>query len=130
MWAYFLLLGWTNGVVTLLDGLNSLSACLSFEGQLSAQHGVEDDPDGPNVNFPIEPVVLLGHKALRSHVAETASIHLLYSHGADSTRDAKVDDFYLFFLGVEEEDVLQLQVSVSQVVFVAILDALHQLPDE
>lgn len=79
-------------------GFDCLVACFSFKGQLSTQHGIEDYTNSPNIDFTIESVVLLVTEALRSHVAETTCIHLLYSHGTDRTSYAEIDNFDFLLL--------------------------------
>lgn len=92
-------------VISALDGFDDLVVAASLEGQLPMQHAVQDHSGGPDINPPVDFVVLLVEEALRRHVGKTPSIQILLLEEGDCSSDTKIDDFDFLLLRVDKQHV-------------------------
>jgi hypothetical protein len=115
-----------DGVVALHDLLVEQLGVRVVEGQVPAEHRVEDHACGPDVHA--EPHVLLPRYHLRCRVARRAAGRLEQLVAFVEVAQAEVDD--LDVLVLVQQQVLGLEVSVDDAELVDVLDAGDDLLEE
>jgi hypothetical protein len=120
--------GRRQSVLARLDAFYGVGGGGPPEGQFADQHAVEDDSSRPDVQPPVEFLVLGVDEALGRHVGETAGVEVLPLEGADGPGDAEVDDLDPAVLRVYEKKVLKLEVAVGKVALMTVEHALDDLP--
>jgi hypothetical protein len=81
-----------------LDGFDNLVIIVALEGEIPMEHGVEDNPSGPDIDAAIDFVVLIVDQALRRHIGQASSVKVLMLHEGNGPSDAEVNYLYLPFL--------------------------------
>lgn len=128
--SYAFLDKWIDFVVSCLDGFDSFIAVVAFKGKMAMKHAVKNDSTCPNINPPIDFIILLIGKTLRSHVWQTSDIQILLREVTNRSSDTKINNFYLLLLRVNKQYVLKLKIPMYQIILMAVSHTLHDLPEK
>lgn len=89
------------------DGFDNFVIIVAFEGEISMEHGVEDDSSSPDIDATIDFVVFVVDQTLRRHIGQTSSVKVLMLHEGDGPSNPEINYLYLSLLGVDEQHVLE-----------------------